>query len=75
MTPAVLRAARKTLGLSQAGLAEALRLSPKNGSRTIRIWETDGNTVPGPAQVAIESLLRGHSANQRTNCKPESGAD
>jgi DNA-binding transcriptional regulator YiaG len=58
MTPADLRTARKALGLSQAGLAEALRLSPKNGARTIRIWETEGNTVPGPAQVAIECLLR-----------------
>ena len=57
MTPADFRNARKTLGLSQAGLAEALRLSPKNGDRTIRLWETDGNTIPGPAQVAIECLL------------------
>lgn len=57
MTPADLRAARKALGLTQSGLAEALRLSEKNGSRTVRIWETDGNTIPGPVQVAIECLL------------------
>lgn len=67
MTPADLRAARKALGLSQAGLAEALRLSPSNGDRTIRLWEMDGNTVPGPAQVAVELLLE-----RKANGKPHS---
>lgn len=57
MTPAELRAARKTLGLTQRGLAEALRLSEKNGDRSVRIWEQDGNTVPGPVQVAVEMML------------------
>ena len=64
MTPADLRAARKALGLTQSGLAEALRLSPTNGSRTIRIWETDGNTVPGPAQVAVEFMLAALKAGE-----------
>ena len=58
MTPADLRAARKALGLTQSGLAKALRLSEKNGDRSARIWEQDGNTVPGPVQVAIEAMLR-----------------
>lgn len=58
MNPADLKRARKALGLSQSGLAEALRLSPANGDRTVRIWEREGNTVPGPVQVAVESLLR-----------------
>ena len=57
MTPADFRAARKALGLTQTGMAEALRLSPANGSRSIRIWEKDGNTVPGPVQVAVELLV------------------
>lgn len=57
MTPEHLRAARKALGLTQSGLAEALRLSPKNGDRSVRIWETEGNTVPGPVQVAVEFML------------------
>lgn len=57
MTPAELRAARKVLGLTQTGLARALRLSDKNGDRSIRIWEQDGNTVPGPVQVAVELLV------------------
>ena len=58
MTPFDLRAARKALGLTQSGLAKELRMSEKNGDRSIRIWETDGNTVPGPVQVAVEGLLR-----------------
>lgn len=65
MTPNELKAARKTLGLTQSGLAEALRLSPKNGDRSIRIWESEGNTVPGPVQVAVEFMLE-HKANRKT---------
>lgn len=57
MTPADFRNARERLGLSQRAMAKALRLSPGNGDRTIRLWETDGNTVPGPAQVAVEAML------------------
>ena len=57
MTPTDLRAARKSLGLTQTGLAKALRLSDKNGDRSVRIWETEGNTVPGPVQVAVGFML------------------
>ena len=57
MQPSDLRTARKALGLTQSGLAKALRLSEKNGDRSIRIWEQDGNTVPGPVQVAVELLV------------------
>jgi DNA-binding transcriptional regulator YiaG len=57
VNPSELRAARKTLGLTQSGLARALRLSEKNGDRSVRIWETEGNTVPGPVQVAVEMML------------------
>lgn len=57
MTPAELRAARRQLGLTQHGLAEVLRMG-KNGWQSISRWEQDGNTVPGPAQVAVEALLR-----------------
>lgn len=66
MTPADLRAARKALGLTQSALAKALRLSPKNGDRSVRIWETEGNTIPGPVQVAVECLLnhRGRKGNK-----------
>ena len=68
MTPNELRAARKALGLTQSGLAKALRLSEKNGDRAIRIWEREGNTVPGPVQVAVEFMLR-TKANGKTSGK------
>ena len=67
MTPSELRAARKTLGLTQSALAKALRLSEKNGDRSVRIWEQDGNTVPGPVQVAIEAMLAARKRMERDN--------
>lgn len=68
MTPSELRTARKVLGLTQSGLAKALRLSEKNGDRSIRIWEQDGNTVPGPVQVAVELLVE-QARNGKTALK------
>ena len=56
MTPADFRAARKALGLTQKGLAEALRMG-KHGWQTISGWENDGANIPGPVQVAMECLL------------------
>jgi DNA-binding transcriptional regulator YiaG len=56
VTPADLRGARKVLGLTQHGLAERLRMG-KNGWQSVSRWEQDGNTIPGPVQVAVESLL------------------
>lgn len=58
MNPSDLRNARKVLGLTQSGLAKALRLSDKNGDRSVRVWETEGNTIPGPVQVAVEFMLK-----------------
>lgn len=29
----------------------------KNGWQSVSRWEQDGNTIPGPVQVAVESLL------------------
>lgn len=56
MTPTDLRTARKALGLTQSGLAKALGLSPANGARSVRAWEKEGNTVPGPVQVAVRYM-------------------
>lgn len=64
MSPSDLRRARKALGLSQKGLAERLRLSEKNGDRSVRIWERDGNSVPGPVQVAVEYMLIAEGAEK-----------
>jgi DNA-binding transcriptional regulator YiaG len=56
VTPAELRTARKALGLTQKGLAEALQMG-KHGWQSISKWERDGSTVPGPVAVAIELML------------------
>ncbi len=56
MTPAEIRAARKALGLSANGLAEALRLG-KGGGRTVRRWEAGDTPISGPVSVALELML------------------
>lgn len=56
MTAARFNRTHSALGLTQHGLAQALRMG-KNGWQSVSRWEQDGNTVPGPAQVAIEALL------------------
>lgn len=56
MQPSDLKAARQALGLSQAGLAERLRMGP-NGERTVRRWENGTTPVSGPASVAIEMMV------------------
>lgn len=62
MTPDI-KAARLALGLTQGGLADALRLGP-NGARTVRRWEAGDIPVTGPASLAIELLL----ASTENNC-------
>jgi DNA-binding transcriptional regulator YiaG len=56
MTPDALRKARKRLGLSQSGLAKALRMGA-NGGRTVRRWELGEIPVTGPASVAVQLML------------------
>lgn len=56
MSPSELRAFRHTLGLTQHGLAEALRMA-KHGWQSVSRWEQDGNTIPGPVQIAVEALI------------------
>lgn len=48
--------ARKTLGLTQHGLAEALRMG-KHGWQTISAWENGKQPIPGPVTLALECLL------------------
>lgn len=57
MQPDALRAARKALGLTQKGLAGELRMG-KWGWQSISKWEGGEVPIPGPAQVAIELLLK-----------------
>jgi DNA-binding transcriptional regulator YiaG len=70
MTPADIKSARHRLGISQAGLAEALRLGP-NGERTVRRWETGDVPVTGPASVAIEYMVAG--TKRKPAAKNETG--
>jgi hypothetical protein len=30
----------------------------KSGWQSVSRWESDGNTIPGPVQVAVEALLK-----------------
>lgn len=57
MEPSELRAARKALGLSQTGLAEALGMTGKWKDRSVRGWEQEGGTVPLRTQRMVEQLL------------------
>lgn len=66
MTPADLRSARKALGLTQHGLAEALRMG-KSGWQSVSRWESDGSTIPGPVQVAVEAMLANLSTSGADN--------
>jgi transcriptional regulator with XRE-family HTH domain len=56
VTPDELRAARKAKGWSQADLAQALRMG-SYGWQIVGRWEK-GGTIPGPAQIALEAVLR-----------------
>lgn len=57
MKPSDFRAARKTLGLSQHAMAEALRMG-KWGFQTVAKWEKGVQPVPGPITLAVECLLK-----------------
>lgn len=57
MSPEDVRTARQRLGLTQAELAERLRLAAATGKDTVRAWESGKRSITGPAQVAIEFML------------------
>lgn len=56
MTPADLRTARKALGLTQHGLASALRMG-KWGFQSVAKWEKGEVPIPGPVAVAVELMV------------------
>jgi DNA-binding transcriptional regulator YiaG len=57
MTPADLRAARKRLGMTQAQLGRALRLSGGDPGRAVRMWEAGDRRISGPVEIAVEAML------------------
>lgn len=58
MTPHELWLTRNKLGLTQTGLAVALGLSEKNGSRTIRRWEQGKWPIPKSIELALGMLTQ-----------------
>jgi len=55
--PAMIKAARRALGLTLSQLADELELEPPNGKDTVRKWETGARAITGPARAAIRLLL------------------
>lgn len=53
MTPAELRAIRKSYGLTIRGLAALLRIRDE---KTIRRWEKGDVPVSGPASIVLELM-------------------
>ncbi len=66
MKPEDVKDARKQLGLTQAGLARALRMGA-NGERQVRRWEDGVVPISGPASVALEALLSGWRPSNSPN--------
>jgi DNA-binding transcriptional regulator YiaG len=54
MTPAELKSARKTLGLSQAEFAAVVGVA---SDRTVRRWEDAERDIPGPVVVLTGLIL------------------
>jgi DNA-binding transcriptional regulator YiaG len=54
MTPAEIKAARKSLNLTVEGLAAILNVE----GRTVRRWEDGTRAIPGTPAVLITALLR-----------------
>jgi len=54
MTPEEIKAARRAIGMTQQGLANALHLHLS----TIASWEQGTQPISGPALVAMRYMLR-----------------
>jgi DNA-binding transcriptional regulator YiaG len=65
MTPSDFKAARKTLGLTQAKLAEIIRMSGVYAPDTIRKWESGALGIPGYALVILDLALNVPAARKR----------
>jgi DNA-binding transcriptional regulator YiaG len=58
MSPADLKSARKALGLTQQGLADALLLTGPYAKDVVRSWEAGRRPISGPAVKAIQLMLK-----------------
>ena len=68
MTKEQLREARHRLGLTQVGLAEALKLG-RTSSMTVSRWERGERSIPGPVEVAVTMMLE-RASEHRDRRKP-----
>jgi len=59
LTPSEFRDHRMALGLTAAGLADALLLGT-GGGRTVRRWESGESAINGPVTVAMRFLVAAH---------------
>ncbi len=62
MTGLELKEIRTQLGLTQRGLAEALKMSGENARRTVRRWEKQTTPIPGSVTIALRYLLLEHQS-------------
>jgi DNA-binding transcriptional regulator YiaG len=53
MTPSELKHLRTKRGWSQERLSRELAVS----ASTVVRWESDGGSIPGPAQIALQAIL------------------
>lgn len=58
MTPNEIEELRRQLGLSQAGLADVMGLTPKTGRRTVARWEHGEIDISGPAAVLLRYMIK-----------------
>jgi len=65
MTPAELKFARAQLGLTQAGLARALKMAGANAAVTVGKWERGALDVPGYAIVILDLAINIPDVRQR----------
>lgn len=61
MTPAEIKAIRERARLTQAELADLLRISDR---RTVRRWETGDVPVSGPASIILELMAADELPNR-----------
>ena len=64
MTKEQLREARRRLGLTQEGLAAALKLG-RTSSMTVSRWKRGERSIPGPVEVAITMMLERTNPHKR----------
>ena len=58
MTPAALKSARRAMGLSARGMAEAVGVNP----RTVRRWERGDSRIPAAVSILVAQMMAARSA-------------